>query len=247
MTAAVARPPLFGHLVASRPDRENNSVTATALSVAFHAVLIVTVVLVTARVAVPPAAEATTPIIVNQIATPQLDAKTPPDGGVSNSPIPRPDLPPIEFSLPSDVVPKTIPPPGNYAVPAIPDNYTLPKRTDRSGSGANEGPVTGEQPGDFVPLTVFPRLLNRDEVLRSLQRFYPPILMQAGIGGTALVWLRLDEEGRVIETRIKTGSGHEGLDKAALEVGTRARFSPAYQHELKVKVWVELPVVFNIR
>ena len=32
MTAAVARPPLFGNLIASRPDREKNSLAATAVS-----------------------------------------------------------------------------------------------------------------------------------------------------------------------------------------------------------------------
>ena len=59
-----------------------------------------------------------------------------------------------------------------------------------------------------------------------MTRLYPAMLVQAGIGGTVLVWLHLDENGGVIETRVKSGSGHNTLDEAALNVAHTARFSP---------------------
>ena len=98
-----------------------------------------------------------------------------------------------------------------------------------------------------MPVTVKPELLNRAEIARSMQRLYPQTLLEAGVGGTVLVWLHLDENGSVIETRIKKGSGFNLLDEAALRVAQTARFSPAYNRDQRVGVWVELPVVFGAR
>jgi TonB family protein len=247
MTAAVARPPLFHNLVASRPDRDRNSFAASAVSLAFHAAGITAVLLVTGRVA-------TAPIDDSTLLTPVEPLVQPPDaqttrahtgGQTSTSSQVAPPIP-YEFVAPTVVLP-SIPLPGKYAVTAAPD-YVPSGTASRSGTGTTGNAAgTGEQPGDFVPLTVVPRLLNRPEVMRLLQRFYPPLLMQAGIGGTAVVWLRLDEEGVVMETRIKTPSGQDALDRAALDVASRARFSPAYNRETKVKVWVELPIVFSAK
>ena len=244
MTAAVARPPLFGNLIASRPDREKNSLAATAVSLGLHASIIMAVTLFTARAAITSANPDAEVVPFEPISNPtvQRQAESSSGGPTSNQPA-APD--PFDFSVPA-IIPPTIPAPGLAAVAAAPD-YVPVARSNAPGPGGSGYVGAGEQPGDFVPLTVVPRLLNRDEVLRSLQRFYPPILMQAGIGGTTIVWLRIDEEGRVIETRIKQGSGHEAFDKAALDVATRARFSPAYNRDTKVKVWVELPVVFGTK
>ena len=244
MTAAVARPPLFGNLIASRPDREKNSVAATIVSVGLHAAIILAVTLFTARAAITSTKPDAEVVPFEPIANPTVErrAESSSGGPTSNQPA-APD--PFDFSVPN-VVPPTIPAPGLTAVAPAPD-YVPMIRSNAAGPGGSSNVGSGEQPGDFVPLTVVPRLLNRDEVLRSLQRFYPPMLMQAGIGGTSIVWLRIDEEGRVIETRIKQGSGYEAFDKAALDVATRARFSPAYNRDTKVKVWVELPVVFGTK
>ena len=102
-------------------------------------------------------------------------------------------------------------------------------------------------PQSFIPVTVPPRLLNAPELTRTMQRLYPGALLNAGIGGTTTLWLRLDEDGRVIQKRIKQSSGLPALDEAALEVGGYARFSPAYNRDQRVPVWVELPVVFVAR
>ncbi|MEX2283027.1 MAG: TonB family protein [Gemmatimonadota bacterium] len=243
MTAAVARPPLFGNLIASRPDREKNSVTATAVSLALHALVIALVVTLTARAAIPTNVLGPEPVPIEPLVNPQRPPDAQTQGGIATrGSIPVPD--PLNFSFPTVVLP-TIPAPGRGAVNPMREYVPSGIRSDGTRTSSVEGPGAGEQPGDIVPLTVHPRLLNRSEVLRLLERFYPPMLMQAGIAGTSIVWLRIDEEGRVIETRIKQGSGQAAFDKAALEVANKARFSPAYNRDLKVKVWVELPVVFS--
>ena len=99
----------------------------------------------------------------------------------------------------------------------------------------------------FTPFTVRPELRNRAEVARALERNYPPLLRDAGIGGETLVWFFIDENGRVQKTQINKSSGYEALDKAALTVDEQMQFSPALNRDKKVPVWVAIPIVFSAK
>lgn len=99
----------------------------------------------------------------------------------------------------------------------------------------------------FTPYTVRPDVRNRREVERALEREYPPLLRDAGIGGTTLVWFYIDAEGIVQETRIHTPSGHRSLDEAALRVAEIIEFTPALNRDRRVAVWISLPITFMIR
>lgn len=99
----------------------------------------------------------------------------------------------------------------------------------------------------FTPMTVRPGIKNRGEVQRALEREYPALLRDAGIGGQVLVWFFIDETGQVQQTRIHTGSGHSALDNAALKVAEVIRFTPALNRDKRVPVWISLPVTFTIR
>ncbi|NLG62180.1 MAG: energy transducer TonB [Candidatus Cloacimonetes bacterium] len=99
----------------------------------------------------------------------------------------------------------------------------------------------------FTPFTVRPELRNRAEVARALERNYPPLLRDAGIGGETLVWFFIDENGRVQKTQINKSSGYEALDKAALTVAEQMQFSPALNRDKKVPVWVAIPIVFSAK
>src|SRR5512138_1167993 len=90
----------------------------------------------------------------------------------------------------------------------------------------------------FTPFTVRPELRNRAEIARALERNYPPLLRDAGIGGETLVWFFIDENGRVQNTRINKSSGYDALDQAALTVASQMQFSPALNRDKKVPVWV---------
>ena len=244
MTAAVARPPLFRHLVASNPEQEKGSFTATASSVTLHAALVVAAVLLTARVQAPPEAVGPREIVpIDPYVAP--DAPKPANtGGQTGGPA-APGFVPFTLPVPADI-PNVIPPPGTDDAMKRILEQMMGKQPSAPSVG-NAGVGTGDNPGDFVPLTVKPELLNRADVARAMTRLYPEMLVQAGIGGTVLVWLHLDENGAVIETRVKSSSGHTALDDAALKVAQTARFSPAYNRDQRVRVWVELPVVFGAR
>lgn len=99
----------------------------------------------------------------------------------------------------------------------------------------------------FTPYTVGPEITNRGEVQRALTNEYPPLLRDAGIGGTVLVWFYIDENGRVIDTQVNQGSGHAQLDQAALKVADIMRFSPALNRDKRVPVWVSFPITFQVR
>lgn len=102
-------------------------------------------------------------------------------------------------------------------------------------------------PGDFTPFTVRPGIKNRDEIQRALVREYPPLLRDAGIGGTVEVWFQIDEEGRVGETMVNVSSGHAALDAAALVVADVIEFTPALNRDKRVAVWISLPITFTTK
>lgn len=99
----------------------------------------------------------------------------------------------------------------------------------------------------FTPFTVAPSILNRDEVVRAMTREYPPLLRDAGIGGTVRVFFFIDESGVVKDYRIDQSSGHQALDDAALAVADVYRFSAALNRDKKVPVWVSFPITFQVR
>ena len=99
----------------------------------------------------------------------------------------------------------------------------------------------------FTPMTVRPGVKNKAEVLQALEREYPSLLRDAGIGGTVLVWFFIDETGTVQRTRIHTSSGHRSLDDSALKVAGVIRFTPALNRDKRVPVWISLPITFVTR
>jgi protein TonB len=99
----------------------------------------------------------------------------------------------------------------------------------------------------FTPYTVRPDIKNRREVQEALTREYPPLLRDAGIGGTVEVWFQIDEDGVVRQTQVKTSSGHAALDAAALKVADVVKFTPALNRDKRVPVWISLPITFTTR
>lgn len=99
----------------------------------------------------------------------------------------------------------------------------------------------------FTPYTVAPSIINERDVVRAMERAYPPLLRDAGIGGTVRVNFFIDEDGIVRNASIEETSGHEALDQAALDVAEVYRFSPALNRDKKVPVWVVFPITFQVR
>ena len=99
----------------------------------------------------------------------------------------------------------------------------------------------------FTPFTVAPTIQNRAEVVRAMTREYPPLLRDAGIGGTVRVYFFIDENGSVQDFRIDQSSGHQALDDAAIAVAGVYKFTAALNRDKKVPVWVSFPITFQVR
>lgn len=103
------------------------------------------------------------------------------------------------------------------------------------------------QAPQFVVTTQDPVLLNETEVDRTLKREYPTLLKDAGISGTTVIHIFIDEDGVVQNTLIDESSGHKGLDDAALKIGLVAKFSPAKNRDKFVALWISMPITFTAR
>lgn len=152
-----------------------------------------------------------------------------------------------ELAMPMLVLAEIPPPPtlGTMSINAI----------DFTGEGAVGGrglAPTASEPDPleagptFTPYTVAPFLRNARDVARTLAREYPPQLRSAAIGGGVLLWLFIDDTGTVQETVLKTSSGFDALDAAAMRVAMTMEFSPAVNRDRKVPVWVAIPVDFSV-
>jgi TonB family protein len=102
---------------------------------------------------------------------------------------------------------------------------------------------------EFEPFRVaytLPALLNQPEVTELIQAQYPPALVDRRIGGEAVLWLWLDERGKVARSVISSSSGQPALDSIALRVSHAMRFRPAKNREDAVRVLVQIPVLFTV-
>ncbi len=75
---------------------------------------------------------------------------------------------------------------------------------------------------------------------------YPELALEAGIEGTVVVDFFVDKTGTVSEIYIAQGIPNTGLDEAAMDAVSRAKWKPAVQQDKKVGVWMRLPIVFTL-
>ena len=152
------------------------------------------------------------------------------------------------------------PPPEAIARPAVPvvaqsqleENITIAPTTFEENPVETLPPPPsdvsrlGDQPV-FTPYTVAPELRDPQRAAEILQRKFPDILRDAGIGGTVLVWAFVDETGVVKNCQVHTSSGNSALDQAAVAAVLEFEFRPALNYDQHVPVWVSLPVSFQIQ
>lgn len=161
-------------------------------------------------------------------------------------------------SLPPEV---TIPPPpAAIARPATPkvggveldEEITIAPTTFARNPVESLGPPPAVTAGReesrprFIPYDVPPRLLNRDEVVSALARYYPRTLRDAGISGHIVLWIYIDERGVVLRSQVQESSGHLALDEAAARVAAEMRFSPARNRDMVTPVWLAQAISFDI-
>ena len=89
-----------------------------------------------------------------------------------------------------------------------------------------------------------PELINRSAAADFMQRSYPPALMAANRGGTAMVAFLVRADGTPDPIRLLRTSGITELDLATVEAVKRFRFSPGIFRGCPVTVFVAMPVTW---
>jgi TonB family protein len=111
--------------------------------------------------------------------------------------------------------------------------------------GLPDGPVPA-----FTPMTVKPELRNLAEVRQAMVAAYPAEMRSAGQRGTVVLRLYLSATGEVQTQQVSTvqpaGLPYEvALIQAARAAASVARFSPAFNYDQRVAVWVQIPMTFR--
>jgi protein TonB len=237
-----AQEPMFGNLLASQPKRGlGKSVPGSLFSVAFHGAVGASLVMATINSGTSEEEE-------EEITFIEIPESTPPP------PPPPPEVdvpapPPVGFTVLTapTIVPPDIPPPNfefrltdaDFSGIGVAQMATLAATADTLGQRDIAAAPT------FTPYETAPELRNRAQVGAALQREYPPLLRDSGIGGTVLMWFFINDEGITEQVQVNSSSGYPQLDEAAMRVASIFEFTPALNRAERVPVWVAIPITFE--
>jgi TonB family protein len=204
-------------------------------SLAVHGVTVGAFVLLT----LPHSAPATTPRTIDL--RPILPA---PPGPVQPDPAPAPG--PIDRLVIIPVIPPVDAPTGIPPIPETALDWTSIDQTREReiAFGAGQPSGLGAEPGAMFEHAV----VDEPPVLLSSPRLeYPRHLLDAGIDGTVMIEVVIDTLGRAERETIRVvWSPHAALSASARDVIARALYRPGRLGGQRVRVLVQLPVVFII-
>ncbi|MFZ5793860.1 MAG: energy transducer TonB, partial [Pseudomonadota bacterium] len=76
---------------------------------------------------------------------------------------------------------------------------------------------------------------------------YPPLSRRMGEEGKVVLRVFVDASGLPAQVEVRTSSGSERLDRAAVSAIGRWKFVPARQGSEAVAAWVLVPIVFSLK
>lgn len=98
-----------------------------------------------------------------------------------------------------------------------------------------------------IPIVPFWKVEVKPKEIYLPKPVYPEIARQLGHEGDVVVEALVDRDGSVADVRILKSSGNPELDKSALAAARLAKFTPAKQRDMPVRVWVSIPYRFRLR
>ena len=119
---------------------------------------------------------------------------------------------------------------------------TRPAGGSEAGTGSASGSrLEGDAPPVFYAYDTAPR------VVRKVEPEYPMMARAAGLEGTVIINVNLDERGRIMRAWVAESAAHETLVAAALEAIYQFQFLPGRQGDHPVKCTVAVPFHFSLR
>ncbi len=167
---------------------------------------------------------------------------------------PAPKTPPTKtpptpktWTLPNQNTQKTIPlPPQKPSSPGGTKTGTgTSPLTGGSGEGANYGSPKGTGNGGSPAGIVPPKLLNLNEVLKNLERFYPKAEREKGQEASVLVAIHIGIDGNVTGVDILKPAAAD-FNEAAQQVARLMKFSPARNAQGPIAVKIAQQMIFRL-
>ena len=157
---------------------------------------------------------------------------------------PKPVKPPVVPPMRPRIVP--VPPP--IAAPVL----TVP--TEAPSPIAAPAPPLEPPPVEAPPappvlapvISVAPPRFDAD-YLQNPAPVYPGLSRRNGEQGKVILHVLVSADGRARKVELRTSSGFERLDNAALDVVAQWRFVPAKQGDRPVDGWVLIPISFALK
>jgi periplasmic protein TonB len=172
------------------------------------------------------------------------------------APITTAEIPPMTVELyrppleqpPAPVIPEEVPPP---PPPKVEKPKPIEKPKPRPVEPKPE-PVAQKEvetppapPVASPPQTLTPATANPG-YLRNPAPEYPELAVERGWEGTVILNVHVLGNGKPSSVEVKTSSGRNVLDNAALQTVRRWSFVPAKQGDTPVDSWVEVPIDFKL-
>jgi protein TonB len=149
---------------------------------------------------------------------------------------------------------KRPPPPPRPAIPIpteseeIPEDATI-ETTELTFAELPPPPPVApddDEPPLFVPYDEPPEIIGGYAALFSKLE-YPEIARRAGIEGTVIINVEVDEKGAIRRMEVLKGSARgTGFEEAAIKALKQMKWKPAYVRDRPIKVWVTIPVKFKL-
>lgn len=84
------------------------------------------------------------------------------------------------------------------------------------------------------------------QIISKVFPVYPGVAVENGVEGLVLVQVLVSSGGESENVKVKSSSGNELLDKAALFAVSQWEFKPALQGQMPAASWFEVPVKFEL-
>lgn len=240
----------------------NRYVIAGGLSLAFHALLLITTD--EAQVFAMPAGNPTQSVSINMVSMPKVAPAQPEQTQTEQSkpesvkPTPVQEVvktPPAKPKVkPHKPKPQTVKKPVPYfeQVPSKSVAKPQPEKVERTAETAQKpAPTPNQQPSQPTAasqgITSQPILVDKPALVSAqVQPRYPRIARKRGIEGTVMYEIWLDAQGNQIKQQLLSSSGTEALDQSALEAIKQWKFSPHILDGVPVAHRIHIPIRFKL-
>jgi protein TonB len=157
----------------------------------------------------------------------------------------RKEVATVMEELPPELEKLAEPPP--VARPQLPVATTVPEEVEATTIAPTEFTEITKKPDiTEVPVVPFWKVEVKPKPEYIPKPIYPEPARIAGIEGNVVIEALVDVDGKIIDAKVLKSSGNVALDEAALTAARQARFTPAKQRDMPVRVWVSIPFRFTL-